>query len=138
MIFEDQIDNLDKIVEIYSVRQYSLLKTDSFKKKEEITNICKRFKFKNLDENINLYGFNFTNIHWTFESEKEKSFLNFIRKNNLKKVLFFIDRSKKIDEVVSLFNQKGLKMYAYNHAKADIIQVLFSKDSFDILCCYNG
>lgn len=77
-------------------------------------------------------------MHWTFETEKEKSFINFIRKNNLKKVIMYIDRSKKIDEIVSSFNQKGLKMHAYNPAKIETTLNLFTKDSFEILCCYNG
>lgn len=66
--------------------------------------ISKNFHLKNLDADMNLYGFDFFNIHWTFELDKEKSFVNFIRKNNLKKVIMFVDPSKKLDEIVSFFN----------------------------------
>lgn len=123
---------------MYNIRRYNLFHTTSFRTKEHLDQISLRHSLHNLDATVRLYGFDFTNMHWTFETEKEKSFINFIRKNNLKKVIMYIDRSKKIDEIVSSFNQKGLKMHAYNPAKIETTLNLFTKDSFEILCCYNG
>ncbi|KAL4469825.1 hypothetical protein ABPG72_013568 [Tetrahymena utriculariae] len=138
IIYEDMTDKMLEINQIYNIQRYHLFNTMTFKTLEQVNQICEKYSLVNIDEQINLYGFDFSNINWTFESDKEKSLINFIRKNNLKKVIMYIDKSKKIDEIVSSFNQKGLKMQAYNNQKQDQILQLFSKDQFEILCCYNG
>ncbi|EAS06960.2 hypothetical protein TTHERM_00977630 (macronuclear) [Tetrahymena thermophila SB210] len=138
IIYEDMTDKILEINEIYNIQRYHLFHTMTFKTLEQVNQICEKYTLVNIDEQIGLYGFDFSNINWTFESDKEKSLINFIRKNNLKKVIMYIDKSKKIEEIVSSFNQKGLKMQAYNSQKQDQIQQLFSKDQFEILCCYNG
>ncbi|KAL4476562.1 hypothetical protein ABPG74_010295 [Tetrahymena malaccensis] len=138
IIYEDMTDKMLEINQIYNIQRYHLFHTMTFKTLEQVNQICEKCSLVNIDEQINLYGFDFSNINWTFESDKEKSLINFIRKNNLKKVIMYIDKSKKIDEIVSSFNQKGLKMQAYNSQKQDQILQLFSKDQFEILCCYNG
>lgn len=110
IFYEDSTEKINEINSIFNIERYHLLKTTNFKTLEQITTICEQFNLKNLDNYVRLYGFDFSNIHWTFENDKEKSFINFIRKNNLKKIIMFVDKSKKIDEIVSSFNQKGLKM----------------------------